>query len=143
MQENLPQSSGSPDRWTLLRDASVLQFKLIVDGMRDLILVPTSIIAALISLANSEDGKPGPHFYRLLGLGKRSERWIDLFGAYRHAPEGVKEEAGTRDMSIDDIVNRMETFVVDEYKRGGVTKQAKERLDKALDTLQRARNRQP
>ena len=31
----------------------------------------------------------------------------------------------------------LETFVVDEVKRGGVTTQAKERLDKILNGLQR------
>ena len=31
------------DRRTLIRDVSVLQAKLIVDGLRDLILVPLSI----------------------------------------------------------------------------------------------------
>lgn len=132
-------SSPGPDRWTLIRDAAVLQFKLVVDGMRDLILVPASLVAAILSLLSSNDGRPGPHFYRLLGVGKRSERWIDLFGAYRNSAEGIAEDAPNGDASIDDIVTRMETFVVDEYRRGGVTAQAKERIDRALSAMQRNR----
>ena len=31
----------------------------------------------------------------------------------------------------------MESFVVDEYRKGGVTKQAKDQIDKALNAMQR------
>ena len=43
------------------------------------------------------------------------------------------------------MVSRVENFVVDEYRKGGVTKQAKERLDKAIDSLHKlaSRNQQP
>ena len=135
--ENDQQDSNGPDRWTLIRDAAVLQFKLTVDGLRDLILVPVSLVAAVASLVSGKDGSPGPHFYKLLAAGKRSERWINLFGAYENAPDDVIAKNQFDDASIDDIVNRMENFVVDEYKRGGVTAQAKARIDKALNAMQR------
>lgn len=138
------ESSRPPDRWTLLRDVLVLQFKLIVDGFRDLLLVPASQIAALISLIDSrDDGKPGPQFYRLLALGKQSERMINLFGAFDHAPDSVRQEFDFGDMNIDDLVTKVETFVVDEYQKGGVTRQAKERIDKALNAMQRASRETP
>ena len=135
--ENEQLEKRGPDRWTLIRDAAVLQFKLAVDGLRDLILLPVSLIAAVASLVSGKDGNPGPHFYQLLAAGKRSERWINLFGAYQNAPEEVIAENQFNDASIDDLVRRMENFVVDEYKRGGVTAQAKERIDKALNAMQR------
>jgi hypothetical protein len=69
--------TNGADRWTMLRDLAVLQVKLVVDGLRDLILVPASLIAGVISLMSGSDGKPGPHFYHLLGVGKQSEQWID------------------------------------------------------------------
>ena len=40
-------------------------------------------------------------------------------------------------MDIDEIVSRVESFVVEEYQSGGLTAHAKERIDKALETLQR------
>jgi hypothetical protein len=131
-----------PDRWTLIRDATVFQFKLVVDGLRDLLLVPASIVAALISLVDNEDGKPGGQFYRMIAIGKQSERMINLFGAYENAPEDVKREYDFGDMSLDDVVERMESFVVDEYKKGGVTAQAKARLDKVIDAMQKS-SREP
>lgn len=124
-------------RWTLLRDLGVLQVKLLVDGLRDIILVPASLIAGVISIATSVDGKPGLQFYRLLAWGKESELWINLFGAVRNSPEKIEQPRPFGDRDIDDVVGRLESFVVDEVKRGGVTAQAKERLDKILDAVQR------
>ncbi len=137
----LPESDNKhPPTWTLIRDVAVLQVKLLVDGARDLVLVPASLIAGIVSLVKSRDGKPGPQFYTLIGVGKQSERWINLFGAFENAPAEVVEKNHFGDADIDEIVSRMESFVVDEYKRGGVTTQAKERIDKALDAMQRRRS---
>ena len=127
-----------PPVWALIRDAAVLQFKLVVDGLRDLLLVPASLVAAVISLAKTRDGKPGDQFYRLVSVGKQSERWINLFGALRNAPPHIMDEHYFGTADIDEIVTRVESFVVDEYQRGGVTKQARDRLNEAI---QRARKR--
>jgi hypothetical protein len=137
----LPPDSNSqhPSTWTLIRDVALLQVKLLVDGARDLVLVPATLVAGIVSLAASQDGKPGPQFYRLVGMGKQSERWINLFGAFDNAPPEVVEENHFGVADIDQIVSRIETFVVDEYKRGGITAQAKGRIDKALDAMQRRR----
>lgn len=133
------------ERWTMLRDLGVLQVKLIVDGLRDLVLVPLSLLAGVISIASSKDGRPGPQFYHLLAWGKESEVWINLFGAVKNSPEKIEQPRPFGDQDIDDIVGRLESFVVDEVKRGGVTTQAKERLDKILDAVQRKKrkNRKP
>ena len=137
MEENREGAGGYPDRWTLIRDVVVLQAKLVVDGFRDLLLVPASLVAAIISLASGDKGRPGPQFYQLIGVGKQSERWIDLFKAYENAPEELRRESEFAVSNLDELVDRFESFVVDEYERGGVTAQAKERIDKALDAIQR------
>lgn len=137
-----PASNNShPPLWTLIRDIAVLQVKLIVDGARDLILVPASLIAGVVSLVRAKDGKPGPEFYTLIGVGKQSERWINLFGALKNAPPEIIEQNRFGDADMDQIVARVESFVVDEYKRGGVTSQAKERIEKAMAAMQRRRNK--
>jgi len=139
MDEPSQEINSGAGRWTLLRDLGVLQVKLLVDGLRDLILVPTSLITAIISIASSEDGKPGTQFYQLLAWGRESETWINLFSALKNSPQDIGRPQPFGDRDIDDIVGRLESFVVDEVKRGGVTTQAKERLDKILDAVQRKR----
>jgi hypothetical protein len=128
-----------PDRWTLIRDVAVLQVKLVVDGLRDLLLVPLSLIAGIVSLASCEKGVPGTQFYRLLGVGKQSELWINLFGAMRNAPPDLEHPMPFPDSDMDEIVGKIEAFVVNEEKRGGMTAQARERFEKAIDAMQKKR----
>ena len=140
MEPNPETPNDYPDRWTLIRDLFVFQAKLLVDGLRDLLLVPASLVAGIWSLVSGENDRPGPQFYRLVSLGKQSELWIDLFKAYENAPEEVRREHEFAVKNMDELVDKFESFVVDEYERGGVTAQAKERIDKALDAIQRSRN---
>ena len=137
MEPNPSEHGTYPDRWTLIRDIAVLQVKLIVDGFRDLLLVPASLVAGTWSLVSGDKDRPGPQFYQLISLGKQSEVWIDLFKAYENAPVDVRREHELAVSNLDELVDKLETFVVDEYERGGVTAQAKERIDKALDAIQR------
>jgi len=94
-----------------------------------------------LSLASGSDGKPGTQFYRLLGVGKQSEQWINLFGALRNATADFEHTLPFPDADLDDIVGKIEDFVVDEQKRGGMTAQARERFERALDAVKRRRNR--
>lgn len=134
-------SVSETDRWVVIRDIGVLQVKLIFDGLRDFILVPVSLVLGIISLTRT--GKDtGSEFYELLRLGKRSERWINLFGAADRARRAEEEAELFPGDDIDAMVSRVENFVVDEYHKGGVTKQAKERLDKAIDALHKLASRE-
>ena len=135
MNERPVSSEEASVRWTLVRDIAVFQAKLIVDGLRDLVLVPASLVAGMISLLSGTDGQPGTQFYRLLGVGKQSERWINLFGALRNAPPDLEQTVPFPDADLDDIVGKIESFVVAEQRRGGMTAQAKDRLERLLRRL--------
>ena len=130
-----------PDRWTLIRDVAVFQIKLLFDGFRDLLLLPISLITGIVSLVKG-GRNPSSEFYDLLRVGRRSERWINLFGAASHLHGPATDEDRFPVDDVDEMVSRVESYVVDEYRRGGVTAQAKERLDKALDLVHK-KARQP
>jgi hypothetical protein len=129
-----------PDRWTLIRDVAVFQVKLLFDGFRDLLLLPISLITGIVSLVKG-GRKPSSEFYDLLRVGRRSERWINLFGAASHLHGPATDEDRFPVDDVDEMVSRVESYVVDEYRRGGVTAQAKERLDKALDLVHKKARR--
>lgn len=132
---------SSPDRWTLARDIAVLQAKLIVDGLRDLVLVPASLVAGIVSLVSQENGRPGSQFYHLLSVGKQSERWINLFGALENAPPDLEHIEPFPDADMDELVGKLESMVVNEENRDAVTKQARERLEKVMQAINRGRRR--
>lgn len=123
----------------MIRDVAVFQVKLIADGILDLLFVPVSLGAAIVSLVKGGP-RPGTEFYDVLRLGRRGERWINLFGAASqfHGPESNDNRLPGED--IDKLVARIESFVIDEYRSGRVTAQAKEKFD---NTIAAMRNRRP
>jgi hypothetical protein len=128
------------DRWELVRDVAILQVKLVVDGLRDFVLVPVSLLAGLISVFRAGDPS-GSEFYNLLRLGRKSERWINLFGAADRVPAPAGEREHFAEQDIDALVRRVESFVVDEYREGRVSRQARDRLNRIVDTLNRPGHR--
>ena len=97
-------------RAKLIREAAVLQVKLLVDGFRDAILIPVSLFAALIGLLRG--GEDADREYRrVIKLGRRSERWINLFGHQRAL--GKTNPIG----SMDTVLGQMESAVMEHYKK--------------------------
>jgi len=78
-----PDSEHHGDKQSLLVHMVILQLKLIADGLRDAMLIPVSLVAALGGLLlRSED--PWLWYREVLLWGRASDHWIDLFDSYRH-----------------------------------------------------------
>lgn len=92
-------------RKTLLRDALVFQGKLVVDGLRDLVLCPIALGAAVIDFMQG-DSRRRNHFYEVVHYGRRTERWINLFEAAERAPHKPRPDIDLP--SIDECVDRFE-----------------------------------
>ena len=45
---------------------------------------------------------------------------------------------GAPDLRADDVFDRIEKLLVDEYRRGGLTAHAKQAIDRGLDAVQEA-----
>lgn len=113
-------------RIQLIREAAVLQLKLVADGFRDALLIPISLIAALIGVLRG--GEDCDREYRdVIKLGRRSERWINLFG--HHHPIGFGNPAG----SMDRVLEQVETIVVEQYKKGKSAVEAREEVRKVIE----------
>lgn len=110
-------------RLRLLRDTAVFQAKLFVDGFRDIVMSPISIALALLDFLTN-----GDRFYRLLVLGRRTDRWINLFGAH--------ERAG-----LDDAVDRIERVLTEQYQRGDLPASARDTITATLEKMRRSTSR--
>ncbi len=104
-------TSDPRGRGQLLRDVAVFQLKLFVDGLRDLMLVPVSLIAALIDVLTAGRKQ---HFYEVVRFGRRTEHWIRLFSAADHLDDHPHE---TGQESIDEIVARVEGKLREQHAR--------------------------
>lgn len=76
-----------PDMGMLIGDLLRFQVKLGVDALRDVVLIPLTLVAAALDVLLLRFQTPRL-FYMMLRLGERSERLIDLWSALyqRYAP---------------------------------------------------------
>src|SRR3954454_11092079 len=84
------ESLSSPDsneRWKFIRDVVVFQIKLLLDNLRDLVLMPVALAAAIIDLLYRGE-REGALFYKVLRWGAHSEEVIDVYSAIEHHDPG-------------------------------------------------------
>ena len=141
-----------PNRWQVLRDTVAFQFKLLMDGARDVLLSPISIGAAILGLIFSPDN-PGIYFNRLMKFGRKTDAWINLFGASHYDPNSEtrdrndidrndidsKDKARNtkKDVSSNAYVKKLENLLIAEYNKGGLIKDLKEGTDTLLEKLRK------
>ncbi|MDJ0789550.1 MAG: hypothetical protein QNK05_22380 [Myxococcota bacterium] len=113
------------DRWVLFRDLLVFSVKAALEAFRDLILIPIALGAGVIGLIFQRND-PGALFRLVIDGGRRFDRWLDLF-------DERKDGGG-----VAAILGQVEQALIHEHQRGGLTQQAKESIDQALDGLQEA-----
>ena len=117
-------SQQSP-RIRLIRESATLQLKLVADGFRDALLIPVSLIATLIGLLRGGEDCD-LEYRRVIKLGRRTERWINLFG--HQPPLGTEHPAG----SMDIILSQVEAIVLDQYKKGKSASETRSAVRKAM-----------
>ena len=130
-----PTRQRGTTRWELIRDVAVFQLKVGVDALRDITLVPVSLVAGVIDLISGGE-RPGRLFYDVMDVGRRSETWINLFGEHTRNDEGLTEGAPEAPSpTVDTVVARLEGLIVEQFERGGVTAAAKDAIDRSLDAF--------
>ena len=129
MADTPAEKENSNPRTELVRDTIVLQLKLIVDGIRDLALMPLCLFATLFGLIVHRE-RPGRYTYRILSYGRLSEKWIGLFDDAEKDQLGPLEYEGEK---FDDIVikaqNAFESKYVDPKKKDLLVKKLNEALN--------------
>ena len=113
-------------RWLLIRDLAGFSVKLVIEALRDLVLIPLALLAGAAGLALG-GARPERFFLEVLEVGRRFDAWLNLFGD-RDAPG----------RSLDEHLRRLEAVVREQHARGGATAQARRAIDRALDAVQSA-----
>jgi hypothetical protein len=89
-------------RLRLLRDVLVFQFKLGMEALLDITLIPVSLAAAGADLVLGNWRRPR-FFHAVLRFGERCERRIDLWG--------VKGDGNAADLEIAAVMRSIETLI--------------------------------
>jgi hypothetical protein len=123
----------------IFRDVVIFQVKLFLDGVKDIILSPLSIIAAAADVISPTD-RVGKRFYHVMLIGERIDRWLNLFGAAEHADPGEDGLFGASYAGSNTMLGKIETIVT-----GRTESPPKERPDfddHPLDWEPQAKSRQ-
>ena len=140
--DKIPAATHSP-YWRLLRDVLVFQGKLALDGLRDLLLSPLSLVAAVAGVIVSP-ADPHRFLRHLLLFGRKSDHFINLFelpdsdpalaaGDVAPSADGSAPKATTTSSSI--YIKQLEDLLMTEYRKGGIVKDVKEGTDEVLRKL--------
>jgi len=84
-----PHVAPTDTRWHFLRDVVVFQLKMFLSNVRDLALMPISLIAAFIDLIYRGE-RQGTLFYKVLRWGAHSEEVINVYSAIQWQPGDLK-----------------------------------------------------
>lgn len=122
-----PATDTSSSRVRLLLNVLVFQFKLLMDGVRDLLLVPASLVSVLFGIAAGGD-QPDRYFKRLLKLGRRSDRFINLFDEY--------SERGDTSGTADELIEPYKARLMEQASNSPVTARANQVVDSLLENQQ-------
>ena len=120
--------TNTSKRGELIRNTVVFQLKLMADGFRDLVLLPVSLIAALIGLLRGGD-TPEREFLQVIQIGRGTEQWINLFGNH-DVPDNANAIA-----SIDALFSKVEGTLKQHYQAAGISKSAQTEIDEALHAV--------
>ena len=143
------EDTASNTHWALIGRLITFQFKLAMDGLRDLLLSPVSIGFVLYGILVQRE-QPDKYFRRLMRFGRDSDHFINLFGEKQETlgPKPDIDEidkeivlssanvADSRTVTSDDYVKKLESLILSEYKKGGFITELKHGTDGILEKLQ-------
>jgi hypothetical protein len=120
--ESTPPQPHHDARARLVWELLVFHLKLAAEAIRDIFLSPVSIIAVFVGLIAGGD-KPDLYFRRVQRFGRRSDLWINVFGARHRGP------------SADEIVRPIEESLLAQTRRGGRFERGASHVNQLLDAV--------
>jgi len=128
---------AEPPVRAFLRDAIVFHGKLLLDGVRDFVLFPVSVVAALVDLVK-RDEPVGARFYGVIHFARETEQWIDLFEAADRTPATDRPRPNISGPSLDEFVDEFETKLRDQYESGELSESARQKVEQLLAAAKNA-----
>ena len=109
--KGIAMSTTGRTRWVIFRDLLIFHLKLSMDGMKDVVLAPASLLAALLDLAFPGEA-PGHRFYSVMGIGERFDRWLSLFSAADKASAQEDGLFGASRAGTPSLLGKLEEVVI-------------------------------
>lgn len=120
-----------------MRDVVVFQGKLMLDGLRDIVLFPVSLLAALVDCL-SRDAAAGRHFYEVMHFARETERWVNLFEAADRAPETKRRRPSIGGPDLDEMIVAIEKKLTAGREDGELSASARRAFEQMLEAAKLA-----
>lgn len=104
--------------------------KLVADSFRDVLLIPVAFIAALYGVLFGGD-EPDLYFKRLMRIGRKTDKFINLFG--QHGADGEADKSTQETPRVDELLAPYEQQLLD-----GIVKQTDRGAKAAVNTAETA-----
>lgn len=99
-----------PGHRVLIRDFFIFQLKLVLDGLKDLVLLQISVFAVVFDLLFGRRGRP-KLFYGILRLSERFDLWLNLNAPSRDAELSDDGLFGASEAGDSSLVGKLEEIV--------------------------------
>lgn len=94
----------------IIRDLIIFHVKLAIDGLKNVVLLPASLVAAIIDLLLPGE-RPGRLFYGVMLLGETFDRWLSLYGPALEARAAFDGLFGASRAGAATLLGELEEFV--------------------------------
>jgi len=95
----------------MFRDLLILQLKLFLDGAKDLVLAPLSVVAFLWDIIPRSGKSTGRTFYRVLRAGEKFDLWLNLYNASKKVDAASDGLFGESLAGANNLVGKIEEVV--------------------------------
>lgn len=112
------------DDRSVLRELIVFEVKLAIDGLKDIVLAPLAIVAALWDLA-LDGGSGHQRLDGVLRLGESFERWLNLYSRHEVTPA---ERTTFGQAGSDLLIDQIEGLAKDAHESIGSARSEKKKL---------------
>ena len=99
------------DRTVVLRDLVIFQIKLLLDGLKDIVVSQIAVGAAVLDLAFPTATR-GRRFYGVMRWAERFDRWLSLYGATEAARNSADGLFGASRAGSDSLLGKLEELVL-------------------------------
>lgn len=131
-------------RWSVFKKLVIFQVKLTFDAVRDLVLSPISFCCALVDVIKNNNYEQS-YFKKLMAFGVKTDMWLNLF--FQHdsptnkpsirseSNETQYSTAENEQKNADQLFDKIEDIIREQYAKGDLPISAKNKLDGVLQKL--------
>jgi hypothetical protein len=108
--------SPPPSRFLILRDLAIFGLKVLLDGLKDVVLIQVAAVAAGLDFL-FPGKRHGRRFFKVLRTAERFDQWLNLYGAVERA---TAENQGLFEASVagaDNLLGKLESIVTGRDER--------------------------